>query len=61
MGAAVTNVILNTIMIPNWNASGAAFASLVTQISTVFVFPLIIKDFRPNVKLMTRAVMLKRN
>ena len=42
-GAAVTNVVLNYFLIQLWGASGAAFASLLTQVSTIFVFPLLIK------------------
>lgn len=60
IGAAVTNVVLNVIMIPLWGASGAAFASLLTQISTILVFPALIKDLRPNVKLMVDAILLRK-
>lgn len=60
IGAAITNVILNVIMIPLWGASGAAFASLLTQISTILVFPALIRDLRPNVKLMVDAILLKK-
>lgn len=60
IGAAITNVVLNVIMIPLWGASGAAFASLLTQISTILVFPALIKDLRPNVKLMVDAILLKK-
>ena len=60
IGAAITNVVLNVIMIPLWGASGAAFASLSTQISTILVFPALIKDLRPNVKLMVDAILLKK-
>ena len=59
IGAAITNVVLNAIMIPLWGASGAALASLLTQISTILVFPALIKDLRPNVKLMMDAIFLK--
>lgn len=58
-GAAVTNVLLNAIMIPQWGASGAALASLFTQISTILLFPAFIKGLRPNVKLMMDAILLK--
>lgn len=60
IGAAITNVVLNVIMIPLWGASGAAFASLLTQISTILVFPALIKDLRPNVKLMVDAILLRK-
>lgn len=59
IGAAVTNVILNAVLIPCYGASGAATASLLTQISTILVFPLFIKELRPNVKLMIDAIRFK--
>lgn len=58
-GSAMSNVVLNLLLIPSFGASGAAFASLVTQISTVFVFPLFIKELHPNVRLMAEAIILK--
>ena len=57
--SALTNIILNYFLIPLWGTSGAALASLLTQISSVCVFPMIFKELRPNVKLMIDAVMLK--
>lgn len=59
LGSAVSNVILNSALIPVLGASGAALASVITQISTIAVFPLFIKDLRPNVKLMWDAIRLK--
>ena len=59
MGSAVLNVALNAVLIPLLGASGAAVASLLTQISTVFVFPLFIKDFKENVRLMLDAILLR--
>lgn len=59
LGAAITNVALNVVLIPRWGASGAAMASLLTQISTILIFPVLIKDLRPNVKLMIDAILLK--
>lgn len=58
-GAAVSNVFLNLCLIPVWGASGAAFASLVTEILVSTVLPCFIKDMRPNVKLMLEALLLK--
>lgn len=58
-GSAILNVLLNLIFIRFWGANGAALASLLTQISTIFVFPALIKDFRPNLKLMIDAITLK--
>lgn len=58
-GSALLNIGLNYLMIPVLGASGAAFATVITQISTIFIFPLFIKDFKPNVKLMLDAILLK--
>ena len=59
IGSAALNVVLNSIMIPRFGVNGAAWATVLTQFSTVFFFPLLIKDFRPNVKLMLDAIRLK--
>lgn len=59
LGAAITNIAINAVLIPKWGASGAAMASLLTQMSTILLFPALIKDLRPNVKLMLDAVRLK--
>lgn len=58
-GAAVMNVILNLLLIPVWGASGAAAASLLTQISTTVLLPALIRPLRPNAKLMLDAVLLR--
>lgn len=58
-GAAVINVLLNLMLIPVSGASGAALASLITQISTVVILPALIRPLRPNAKLMLEAVRLK--
>ena len=57
--SAVMNVVLNYLMIPRWGIEGAAFATVATQMSTIFIFPLFIREFRPNVKLLVEAVKLK--
>ena len=57
--AAAMNIVLNYFMIPKWGASGAALASLITQIATSVVLPGFIKDLRPNVKLMGEALILR--
>ena len=57
--AIIINVVLNYFTIPCWGASGAAFASLITQIFTSIILPLFIKDLRPNAKLMLEAIILK--
>jgi len=58
-GAAIANVLLNLLLIPLWGASGAATASLITQILTITLIPWMIKEMRPNVKLMFDALFLK--
>lgn len=58
-GAAGANVVINALLIPKWGPSGAAIASLITQMSTIIVFPAFIKELRPNVKLMIEAISLK--
>lgn len=57
--AAVLNVSLNLLMIPYMGPSGAALASLITQIFTSIVLPYCIKDLRPNAKLMIDAILLR--
>lgn len=59
VGAAVLNVALNLMLIPRWGASGAAAASLITQVATTTVLPALIKPLRPNCKLMLDAVLLR--
>nr|MBQ8244945.1 flippase [Oscillospiraceae bacterium] len=58
-GAAIINVALNWLLIPQWGPSGAAAASLVTQISTVALLPLVIPPLRPNARLMLEALLLR--
>ena len=57
--AAIMNVLLNLLLIPQYGATGAAVASLFTQISTNLVFPCFICELRPNVRLMIDAFCLK--
>lgn len=57
-GAALTNVFLNFLLIPHYGASGAAAASLVTQIVTILI-PAFIPALRPNAGLMFDAVLFK--
>lgn len=59
IGAAITNVLLNMVFIPSFGASGAALASLITQITTVLVFPAMIKELRPNAKMMIEAIAFR--
>ena len=57
--AAVLNVGLNLLLIPPMGPSGAALASLITQVFTSIILPYCIKELRPNAKLMLEAIMLK--
>jgi len=57
--AIIINVAMNYLMIPLWGATGAAAASLITQICTSILLPLCVKDLRPNAKLMLEAIILK--
>ena len=57
--AAIINVIMNYMFIPIWGASGAALASLITQVCTSIILPCIFKGLRPNAKLMLEAILLK--
>ena len=60
LSAAIINIVLNYILIPVWGASGAAFASLITQIMTCILLPALIKNMRPNAKLIVEAFLLKK-
>ena len=54
--AAIINIILNGLFIPLMGATGAALASLITQISTSFLLPMVWKDMRLNVKMMLQGM-----
>ncbi len=58
-GAVIINVILNSLLIPILGATGAALASLITQIFTSIILPLFYKGLRSNSKLMIEAILLK--
>lgn len=59
-GAAVLNIVLNLCLIPILGTSGAALASLITQIFTSIALPYWIKDMRPSAKLMLQAILLQK-
>lgn len=59
ISAAIINIALNAVLIPLWNASGAAAASLITQLSTALLLPALIRPLRPNTKLMLDAVLMR--
>lgn len=54
--AAVANVGMNYLLIPQWGAAGAAAASLITQVMTSILVPLLWKDMRNNVNLMLQGI-----
>lgn len=56
MAGAVTNVLLNYYLIPSFGASGAAVASLITQILVNIIMPFIIRPLRYNNRLLLRAL-----
>ena len=58
-GAAIINVCLNFALIPLVGTIGAALASLVTELFTSIVLPLLIKQMRPNSIMMLQAIALK--
>ncbi len=57
--AAILNVIMNAVFIPLWGASGAALASLISQILTSILLPFCLKGLRENAKMMIDAILLK--
>ena len=54
-----SNVLLNYLFIPRLGSAGASLASLITQFASVMIFPLLIKELRPNVKLIIDAILLR--
>lgn len=58
-GAAVANIGLNFVLIPVLGASGAAVASLITQILGLIIIPYFIKEIRPSIKLLHDALFLR--
>lgn len=56
---AVCNLILNFMLIPTIGINGAAIATLITQIMTNFIIPMIIKETRENSIYIIEAFLLK--
>lgn len=56
--AACSNVLLNLLLIPPFGASGAAMASLITQILTILA-PACVKEMRVNTKWILEAIAFK--
>lgn len=59
LSSALINVVLNFVLIPYLGTSGAALASLLTQIATIFGVPAIIRPLRPNTKMILDAILLR--
>lgn len=57
--AAISNVLLNYLLIPEWGAAGAAAASLAAQVVTTMIAPFFIRGLRENGKMMVEAIFLK--
>lgn len=57
--AAMINILFNLVFIPLMGATGAALASLITQIFTSIILPMCFKEMRPNAKLMIEAILFK--
>lgn len=60
LSGAVTNIILNALLIPYWGMMGAALASLITQIFTNVIVGYIIRPIRYNNKLMVQSLNPKQ-
>lgn len=56
---SIVNLILNFLLIPHYGASGAAFATLITQITTSIIAPLFFKGTRAHSKIVMEAFICK--
>ena len=52
---AVVNLVLNYVMIPIWGINGAAIATLITQIVTSLIAPVMFKETRYHTLIVLRA------
>lgn len=59
LSGVIANIVLNSLLIPNWGAMGAAFASVVTQFFTNFILGFILKPIRANNKLILKSLNVK--
>ena len=57
---AITNIILNSLMIPRWSIVGAAMATLLTQLMTNLIFPFVFSNTREFVLCIRDAILLKK-
>lgn len=53
---ALTNVVLNFLLIPKFEIEGAAFATLATQLLANLIYPAIFRDTRPFSALALRSI-----
>ena len=58
--AAILNVVMNLLLIPRMGTIGAATATLITQILTSIILPIMFKELRPNTRLMLEAIALRK-
>ena len=56
LSGALMNILLNSILIPQWGACGAALASVVTQFFTNYIVGFFIKPIRRNNYLVIRGL-----
>lgn len=56
LAGAGINILINSILIPQWGACGAATASLVTQIFTNFVLGFLVQPLRENNRLLLKGL-----
>lgn len=56
LSGAIANVLFNLCLIPQWGACGAAVASVLTQIFTNFIMGFILKEIRPNNRLLLKGL-----
>lgn len=54
---AISNIILNLLLIPVYGICGAAWATLTTQILTNILFPFLFKDLRENSFLIVKSII----
>ncbi len=59
ISAALSNILLNLALIPLWGSTGAALATLITQIMTTMIVPFFIKDIRHNSVLMLEGIFFR--
>lgn len=53
---AVANILINICLIPLWGACGAAAAAVLTQLFTNFIMGFVLRDIRPNNRLILKSL-----